>query len=198
MADSVTLRTRLEIKHLEFSVIFLTLLSLFALDLHSAYLLIGVLYSYFNVAAAIQERLLDFDDRVRTQALVVACDIMKFNMKYVPLNLISEASERLRDKKVLYVALYEVLLRIYFFPDYSPTYFILCFCLIKISVRKKALQKLTEVYHDYCDKCSEGDMTINDHFEQIPCKILLLCCDKNCEEFRYHNLPTVLQLLFFL
>lgn len=51
--------------------------------------------------AAIQERLLDFDDRVRTQALVVACDIMKSNMKYVPLSLISEAIERLRDKKVL-------------------------------------------------------------------------------------------------
>ncbi|CAL9241015.1 unnamed protein product [Arabidopsis halleri] len=113
-----------------------------------------------GVLTAIQERLLDFDDRVRTQALVVACDIMKFNMKYVPLNLISEASERLRDKK--------------------------------ISVRKKALQKLTEVYQDYCDKCSEGDMTINDHFEQIPCKILLLCCDKNCDEFRSQNLELVL------
>ncbi|EFH65409.1 binding protein [Arabidopsis lyrata subsp. lyrata] len=113
-----------------------------------------------GVLTAIQERLLDFDDRVRTQALVVACDIMKFDMKYVPLNLISEASERLRDKK--------------------------------ISVRKKALQKLTEVYQDYCDKCSEGDMTINDHFEQIPCKILLLCCDKNCDEFRSQNLELVL------
>ncbi|AAF07790.1 hypothetical protein; 73483-63403 [Arabidopsis thaliana] len=113
-----------------------------------------------GVLTAIQERLLDFDDRVRTQALIVACDIMKFNMKYVPLNLISEASERLRDKK--------------------------------ISVRKKALQKLTEVYQDYCDKCSEGDMTITDNFEQIPCKILLLCCEKNCEEFRSQNLELVL------
>ncbi|CAA7013408.1 unnamed protein product [Microthlaspi erraticum] len=113
-----------------------------------------------GVLTAIQERLLDFDDRVRTHALVVACDIMKSNMKYVPLNLISEAIERLRDKK--------------------------------ISVRKKALQKLTEVYQDYCDKCSEGKMTINDHFEHIPCKILLLCCDKNCEEFRPQNMELVL------
>ncbi|XP_023643713.1 sister chromatid cohesion protein PDS5 homolog A isoform X2 [Capsella rubella] len=113
-----------------------------------------------GVLTAIQERLLDFDDKVRTQALIVACDIMKFNMKYVPLSLISEASERLRDKK--------------------------------ISVRKKALEKLTEVYRDYCDKCSEGDMKINDHFEQIPCRILLLCSDKNCEEFRSQNLELVL------
>ncbi|KFK42149.1 hypothetical protein AALP_AA2G217700 [Arabis alpina] len=113
-----------------------------------------------GVLTAIQERLLDFDDRVRTQALVVACDIMKFNTKYVPSSLISEATERLRDKKVC--------------------------------VRKKSLQKLTEVYQDYCDKCSQGYMTINDHFEQIPCKILLLCCDNDSEEFRSQNMELVL------
>ncbi|WZZ33940.1 sister chromatid cohesion protein PDS5 homolog B isoform X1 [Brassica napus] len=113
-----------------------------------------------GVLTAIQERLLDFDDRVRTQALVVTCDIMKSNMKYAPLNLISEATERLRDKK--------------------------------ISVRKKAMQQLSKVYQDYCDKCSKGYMTINDHFEQIPCKILLLCCDKDCKESWSHNVELVL------
>ncbi|KAJ0231686.1 ARM repeat superfamily protein [Hirschfeldia incana] len=113
-----------------------------------------------GVLTAIQERLLDFDDRVRTQALLVACDITKSNMKYVPVNLISEATERLRDKK--------------------------------ISVRKKATQQLSKVYQDYCDKCSKGYMTINDHFEQIPCKILLLCCDKDCKESWSHNVELVL------
>ncbi|XP_010521251.1 PREDICTED: sister chromatid cohesion protein PDS5 homolog A isoform X2 [Tarenaya hassleriana] len=113
-----------------------------------------------EILTAIQERLLDFDDRVRTQALIVACDIVKLNMKYASVNLISEAIERLRDKK--------------------------------ISIRKKALQKLTEVYRDYCDKCSEGYMTISDQFEQIPCKILLLCCDKDCKEFRPQNMELVL------
>ncbi|CAH8358562.1 unnamed protein product [Eruca vesicaria subsp. sativa] len=113
-----------------------------------------------GVLTAIQERLLDFDDRVRTQALVIACDIMESNMKYVPLSLISEATERLRDKK--------------------------------ISVRKKALKKLSEVYQKYSDKCSEGYMIINDHFEQIPCKILLLCCDKDCKESWSHNVELVL------
>ncbi|KAF2564185.1 hypothetical protein F2Q70_00016346 [Brassica cretica] len=113
-----------------------------------------------GVLTAIQERLLDFDDRVRTQALVVTCDIMKSNIKYAPLNLISEATERLRDKK--------------------------------ISVRKKAMQQLSKVYQDYCDKCSKGYMTINDHFEQIPCKILLLCCDKDCKESWSHNVELVL------
>uniref|UniRef100_M4CVS0 Uncharacterized protein n=1 Tax=Brassica campestris TaxID=3711 RepID=M4CVS0_BRACM len=115
-----------------------------------------------GVLTAIQERLLDFDDRVRTQALVVACDIMKSNMKYAPLNLISEATERLRDKK--------------------------------ISVRKKAMQQLSKVYQDYCDKCSKGYLTINDHFEQIPCKILLLCCDKDCKESWSHNVELVLSV----
>lgn len=28
-------------------------------------------------------------------------------------------------------------------------------------------------------------MTISDHFELIPCKILMLCYDKDCKEFRY-------------
>lgn len=45
--------------------------------------------------------------------MLVACDLMKSNMKYVPLNLISEATERLRDKKVFYVKIYEALLRSY-------------------------------------------------------------------------------------
>jgi sister-chromatid-cohesion protein PDS5 len=56
---------------------------------------------------------------------------------------------------------------------------------MQMCVRKKALYKLMEVYRDYCNKCSEGHMTISDHFEQIPCKILMLCYDKDCKEFRY-------------
>ena len=55
---------------------------------------------------------------------------------------------------------------------------------MQMCVRKKALYKLMEVYRDYCNKCSEGHMTISDHFEQIPCKILMLCFDKDCKEFR--------------
>ena len=37
---------------------------------------------------------------------------------------------------------------------------------------------------DYCKKCYEGSMTISDHFEEIPCKIMMLCYDKDCKEFR--------------
>ncbi|KAH0855438.1 hypothetical protein HID58_008011 [Brassica napus] len=125
---------------------------IFMISLNAPQILLAIIPNLTQelLGSAIQERLLDFDDRVRTQALVVACDIMKSNMKYAPLNLISEATERLRDKK--------------------------------ISVRKKAMQQLSKVYQDYCDKCSKGYLTINDHFEQIPCKILLLCCDKDCKE----------------
>lgn len=59
---------------------------------------------------------------------------------------------------------------------------------MKISVRKKALVKLLEVYREYCKKCCEGQMTVCDHFEQIPCKILMLCYDKDYKEFRFAHL----------
>lgn len=56
---------------------------------------------------------------------------------------------------------------------------------MQISVRKKALEKLMEVYRDYCIMCSEGLMTASDHFEQIPCKVLMLSYDKDCKDFRF-------------
>ncbi|GFY85364.1 ARM repeat superfamily protein [Actinidia rufa] len=105
-----------------------------------------------EVLSALEGRLLDFDDRVRTQAVFVACDLARANLKSVPRELISRATERLRDKKV--------------------------------SVRKKALQKLLEVYRDYCTKCAGGIITPSDHFEQILCRILMLCYDKDCKDFR--------------
>eukprot|EP00256_Glycine_max_P066679 XP_025981274.1 uncharacterized protein LOC102668501 [Glycine max] len=63
---------------------------------------------------------------------------------------------------------------------------------IKITVRKSALQKLIKIYRDYCKKCYEGSMTISDHFEEIPCKIMMLCYDKDCKEFRFQNMEFVL------
>ncbi|XP_038899210.1 sister chromatid cohesion protein PDS5 homolog A isoform X2 [Benincasa hispida] len=113
-----------------------------------------------EVLAAVEERLLDLDDRVRTQAVIVVCDIARSNIKFVPPTLISQAAERLRDKR--------------------------------ISVRKKALQKLLEAYRDYCDKCSKGQSNMNDAFEQIPCKVLMLCYDKDCKEFRSQCMELVL------
>lgn len=62
----------------------------------------------------------------------------------------------------------------------------------KESVRKTASQKLMEIYRDYCKKCCEGSMAINDHFEAIPCKVLMLCYDKDCKEFRSQNMELVL------
>lgn len=55
-----------------------------------------------NISAAVEERLLDVDDRVRTQAVIVVCDIARSNIKFIPLTLISQAAERLRDKRVWY------------------------------------------------------------------------------------------------
>ncbi|KAL9449811.1 hypothetical protein AB3S75_011691 [Citrus x aurantiifolia] len=113
-----------------------------------------------EILTALESRLLDFDDRVRTEAVIVACDLARSHLKFVPEKLISEATERLRDKK--------------------------------ISVRKKALLKLLEVYREYCKKCCEGQMTVCDHFEQIPCKILMLCYDKDYKEFRPQNIERIL------
>ena len=61
-----------------------------------------------NISAAVEERLLDFDDRVRTRAIIIVCDIARSNIKFVPVTLISQAAERLRDKRVflLYVVLF--------------------------------------------------------------------------------------------
>ncbi|KAE8694757.1 esterase-like [Hibiscus syriacus] len=109
---------------------------------------------------SVKDRLLDFDDKVRMQAVIVACDIVRSNLKYTSPEFISEFTERLRDKK--------------------------------ISVRKKALQKVMELYRDYCDKCAEGHITICDHFEQIPCKVLMLCYNKDCKEFRSQNIELVI------
>ncbi|KAK8370983.1 hypothetical protein V6Z12_A01G214000 [Gossypium hirsutum] len=109
---------------------------------------------------AIKDRLLDFDDKVRMQAVIVACDIARSNLKYTSHEFVSEFTERLRDKK--------------------------------ISVRKKTLQKVMEVYRDYCNKCAEGHITICDRFEQIPCKVLMLCYDKDCKEFRSQNIELVI------
>ncbi|XP_038716130.1 sister chromatid cohesion protein PDS5 homolog A isoform X1 [Tripterygium wilfordii] len=113
-----------------------------------------------EVLTALEGRLLDFDERVRLEAVIVACDLFQYNLKIFPPKLISQATERLRDKK--------------------------------ISVRKRALHKLIEVYQDYCKNCSGGHIIVNDHFEQIPCKVLMLCYDKDCKEFRAQNMELFL------
>ncbi|XP_043700993.1 sister chromatid cohesion protein PDS5 homolog A isoform X2 [Telopea speciosissima] len=113
-----------------------------------------------EVLTALEGRLLDFDDKVRTQAVFTVCDLANSNLKFLPSELILQAADRLRDKKV--------------------------------PVRKAAMQKLLELYRSYCIKCSEGIITRNDHIEQIPCRILMLCYDKDCKDFRPQNMEVVL------
>lgn len=48
------------------------------------------------------------------------------------------------------------------------------------------MRKLLDLYRNYCIKCSECvNEELADHFEQIPGRILMLCYDKDCKEFRY-------------
>ncbi|KAJ8563635.1 hypothetical protein K7X08_032087 [Anisodus acutangulus] len=113
-----------------------------------------------EVLSSLQGRLLDSDDRVRSEAVTVVCDLARYKLKSVPLELITRVAERLRDKKV--------------------------------SVRKKALKKLLELYQDYCTQCATAVMDFSDHFEQIPCKILMLCYDRDCKEFKPQRMEIVL------
>ncbi|XXG74106.1 hypothetical protein AAC387_Pa07g2909 [Persea americana] len=113
-----------------------------------------------EVLTALEGRLLDFDDKVRTKAVDAVCDLAKSYPISIRSELILQAMERLRDKKV--------------------------------SVRKNAMQKLLELYRSYCTKCSEGSLTHIDHFEQIPSRILALCFDKDCKEFRPQSMELVL------
>ncbi|XP_020238238.1 sister chromatid cohesion protein PDS5 homolog A isoform X2 [Cajanus cajan] len=116
-----------------------------------------------EIITCIEDRLSDFDDQVRKQAVLVACDIFRSNLTTDPsklMKLLSQATERLRD--------------------------------IKMNVRKSSLQKLIMVYQDYCKKCYEGSMTISNHFEEIPCKIMMLCYNKDCKEFRSQHMEFVL------
>lgn len=52
------------------------------------------------LSGALSDRLLDFDDSVRSHAVEVVCDLAVSNLKGFPVELISEATKRLRDKKV--------------------------------------------------------------------------------------------------
>ncbi|KAF6152763.1 hypothetical protein GIB67_004592 [Kingdonia uniflora] len=113
-----------------------------------------------DLRASLEGRLLDFDDKVRTQAVITVCDLAESNLNCIPSELVLRAADRLRDKKV--------------------------------SVRKNAMLKLLELYRSYCTKCSEGLITTSDHFEQIPSKVLMLCYDKDCKEFRPQNMDLVL------
>ncbi|XP_019257336.1 PREDICTED: sister chromatid cohesion protein PDS5 homolog A isoform X3 [Nicotiana attenuata] len=113
-----------------------------------------------KVLAALQDRLLDSDDRVRSEAVTVMCDLARHKLKSIPSELITLVAERLRDKKV--------------------------------SVRKKALKKLLELYQEYCTQCAAAIMDFSDHFEQIPCKILMLCYDRDCKEFKPQRMEIVL------
>ncbi|OMO55532.1 Armadillo-like helical [Corchorus olitorius] len=92
-----------------------------------------------ELLAAVEDRLLDFNDKVRMQAVTVACDLARSNLKDTSSKLIYEVTERLRDKK-----------------------------------------------------CAEGRITMRDDFEQIPCKVLMLCYDKDCKAFRSQNIELVM------
>ena len=58
------------------------------------------LHLIYLLAAALEGRLLDFDDKVRTEAVFAVCDLAKSSLTCFPSEIILQAVERLRDKKV--------------------------------------------------------------------------------------------------
>ncbi|CAM8921419.1 unnamed protein product [Rhodiola kirilowii] len=54
-----------------------------------------------QIFSALQERLLDFDERVRKQVVSVICDMMCYDMRSVPVETFKLIAERLRDESVL-------------------------------------------------------------------------------------------------
>lgn len=133
------------------------------------------------LAAALEGRLLDFDDKVRTQAVVAVCDLAKSNLTCFPSELVLKALERLRDKKVIIHSNNSVIISLHGTNFYGACSNIS----LQVSVRKSVMQKLLELYRAYCTKCSKRHLMLNDNYEQIPCKILLLCFDKDCKDFRF-------------
>ncbi|KAL3641267.1 hypothetical protein CASFOL_016235 [Castilleja foliolosa] len=117
-----------------------------------------------NILSAIQVRLLDHDDKVRVEAVNVVCELAKTNLNFKSSDLITQAADRLRDKKAL--------------------------------VRSKTLKKLVELYQDYCTRCAADTNLLNKHIEEIPCKVLMLCYEKDCQEFRPQSMDLVLADLF--
>ncbi|KAL8482154.1 hypothetical protein ACS0TY_028350 [Phlomoides rotata] len=116
-----------------------------------------------SLESAIKDRLLDHDDKVRMEAVNVACELAKTNLNRVSSDIVTLAAERLRDKK--------------------------------ISVRNRALKKLLELYQEYCTRRAAG-ITFSEHIEEIPCKFLMLCYEKDCQEFRPQSMELVLEELF--
>ena len=55
---------------------------------------------FLILAESLEGRLLDFDDKVRIRAVYAVCDLAKSNLSSFPSELILQAAERLRDKKV--------------------------------------------------------------------------------------------------
>ncbi|KAM0917251.1 hypothetical protein ACQ4PT_009670 [Festuca glaucescens] len=53
-----------------------------------------------DILKSLEGRLLDFDDKVRIRAVYAVCDLAKSNLSSFPSELILQAAERLRDKKI--------------------------------------------------------------------------------------------------
>lgn len=132
--------------------------------------------TFISLAASLEGRLLDFDEKVRIRAVHTVCDLAKSNLSSSA-KLILRAAERLRDKKVsINCWCFSVQLFLY---NASPKH------AFQASVRKNVMHKLLELYRDYCEKCSKGTATVNTHYEQIPAKLIVLCFDNDIESFRF-------------
>lgn len=59
-----------------------------------------ILMTWLRCVGALQDRLLDYDDKVRVAVVKAICDLAKTDLKSIPTDLLRKVAERLRDKKV--------------------------------------------------------------------------------------------------
>jgi hypothetical protein len=55
----------------------------------------------FVSAEKLQQRLNDYDDKIRAQAAAVACEVASVSPDAISVELLKAAADRMRDKKVL-------------------------------------------------------------------------------------------------
>lgn len=56
--------------------------------------------SWAGFAAALRDRLLDHDEKVRAAVVHALCDLAISDLKYVPTDVLRKVAEHLEDKKV--------------------------------------------------------------------------------------------------
>lgn len=140
------------------------------------------MYYWVNVfVAALCDRLLDFDEKVRKQVVAVICEVACHALSSIPPETVKLVAERLRDKSVNILLLFHLLL---FSSESGFTHLLMAIHIIfpppylQFLVKKYTLERLAEIYRVYCMKSADGSIK-SQEYDWIPGKILRCFYDKD-------------------